>query len=106
MNSILCNQGYIINKKYSNFLKPTHKVNILKAKIYKLPNKIKINEISFSSKIKVTEKNAKYFKFQNGWIKKNDVKPISYKEKNPVVKITSTYEKCFIDQEMISQAIF
>ena len=81
-------KGYIINKKYSNFLKPTHKVNILKAKIYKLPNKIKINEISFSSKIKVTEKNAKYFKFQNGWIKKNDVKPISYKEKNPFRKIS------------------
>ena len=26
---------------------------------------------------------------QNGWIKKNDVKPISYKEKNPFKKITS-----------------
>ena len=34
-------KGYIINKKYSNFLKPTHKVNTLKAKIFKFPNKIK-----------------------------------------------------------------
>ncbi len=82
-------KGYIVNKKYSNFLKPTHKVNILKAKIFKFPNKVKKNEISFASKIKVIEKNSKYFKFQNGWIKKNDVKPISYKEKNPFRKITS-----------------
>ena len=34
-------KGYIVNKKYSNFLKPTHKVNTLKAKIFKFPNKIK-----------------------------------------------------------------
>ena len=26
-------KGYILNKKFSNFLKPTHKVNTLKAKI-------------------------------------------------------------------------
>jgi len=82
-------KGYIVNKKYSNFLKPTHKVNTLKAKIFKFPNKIKKNEISFASKIKVTGKNLRYFKFQNGWIKKSDVKPVSYKEKNPFRKITS-----------------
>ena len=82
-------KGYIVNKKYSNFLKPTHKVNTLKAKIFKFPNKIKKKEISFASKIKVTGKNLKYFRFQNGWIKKNDVKPVSYKEKNPFRKITS-----------------
>ena len=82
-------KGYILNKKYSDFLKPTHKVYNLKAKIFKFPNKIKKNEISFASKIKVTGKNLKYFKFQNGWIKKNDVKPVSYKEKNPFRKITS-----------------
>ena len=82
-------KGYIVNKKYSNFLKPTHKISTLKARIFKFPNKIKKNEISFASKIKVTEKNLKYFKFQNGWIKKNDVKPITYKEKNPFKKIIS-----------------
>ena len=27
-------KGYIKNKKYSNFLKPTHKINTLKAKIF------------------------------------------------------------------------
>ena len=82
-------KGYIRNKKYSQYLKPTHKVNTLKAKIFKLPNKIKKKEISFGSKIKVIDTNSKFLKFANGWIKKNDVKPISYKEKDPFRKITS-----------------
>ena len=34
-------KGYVLNKKFSYFLKPTHKISILKAKIYKLPNKKK-----------------------------------------------------------------
>jgi len=82
-------KGYIKNKKYSNFLKPTHKVNTLKAKIFKLPNKIKKREITFGSKIKVIDNSSKFLKFTNGWIKKDDVKPISYEEKNPFRKITS-----------------
>ena len=61
-------KGYIKNKKYSNFLKPTHKVNSLKATIFKFPNKIKKNEITFGSKIKVTDNNSKFLKFANGWI--------------------------------------
>ena len=32
-------KGYIKNKNFPNFLKPTHKVNILKSKVYKFPNK-------------------------------------------------------------------
>ena len=63
-------KGYILNKKYSNFLKPTHKVISLKAKIFKFPNKIKKNEITFGSKIKVIENNSKFLKFKNGWLKK------------------------------------
>ena len=80
--------GYIKNKKYSNFLKPTHKVNTLKAKIFKFPNRIKINKITFGSKIKVIDDNSKFLKFAKGWIKKNDVKPISYKEKDLFKKIS------------------
>ena len=80
---------YVKNRKYSVFLKPTHKVNCLKAKIFKFPNKIKKNEISYGSKIKVIDNNTKFLKFKNGWIKKKDVKPISYKEKNLFRKITS-----------------
>ena len=82
-------KGYVKNRKYSVFLKPTHKVNCLKAKIFKFPNKIKKNEISYGSKIKVIDNNTKFFKFKNGWIKKKDVKPISYKEKNLFRKITT-----------------
>ena len=82
-------KGYIKNRKYSNFLKPTHKVCALKAKIFKFPNTIKKNEITFGSKIRVVDANSRFLKFSNGWIKKGDVKPISYREKDPFRKITS-----------------
>ena len=82
-------KGYIKKKNFSNFLKPTHKINILKAKVYKFSNKKKkITEISFGSKIKVINSKFKFFKFLKGWIKKKDVKPISYREKNPFKKIS------------------
>tara|TARA_B100000886_G_scaffold13232_1_gene8582 strand:- start:883 stop:1620 length:738 start_codon:yes stop_codon:yes gene_type:complete len=82
-------KGYILNKKYSFFFRPTHKVISLKAKIFKFPNRVKKNEITFGSKIKVIDNNSKFLKFANGWVNKNDVKPISYIEKNPFRKITS-----------------
>ena len=82
-------KGYVLNKKYSKFFKPTHKVISLKAKIFKFPNRIKKNEITFGSKIKVIEKNSKFLKFANGWLKKDDVKPIAYKTKDPFQKISS-----------------
>ena len=82
-------KGYVKNKNFSNFLKPTHKINVLKAKIYKSPNKRKkITEISFGSKIKVIDNKIKFFKFSKGWISKNNVKPISFKEKKPFRNIT------------------
>ena len=80
-------KGYIKNKKYSDFLKPTHKVNILKATVFKFPNKGKKREISFGSRIKVVDSKLKFLKFKNGWIKKDDVKPISFKEKDLFKKI-------------------
>ena len=82
-------KGYIKNKNYPSFLKPTHKVNSLKAKVFKFPNKIKKNEITYGSKIKVIDSNSKFFKFAKGWIKKKDVKPVSFKENSPFKKITS-----------------
>ena len=82
-------KGYIKNKKFQNFRKPTHKIAVLKAKIYKFPNKIKkIDELTFGSKIRVTDNKAKFLKFSKGWIGKKNVKPISYKEKNPFRKIS------------------
>ena len=81
-------RGYVQNKNFSKFLKPSHKVSILKAKVYKLPNKRKkLNIITFGSKIKVLEKKNKFLKFSKGWINQNDVKLISYVEKNPFKNI-------------------
>ena len=81
--------GFIKKRKFTKFSKPTHKVNILKSKVFKLPNKSrKIDELSFGSKIKVIENRKNFFKFSKGWINKNDVKPISFKEKNPFRKIS------------------
>ena len=81
--------GYIKNRKFSKFLKPTHKINVLKSKVFNLSNKSKkIKELSFGSKIRVIENKKKFLRFSNGWINKNDVKPIAYKEKNPFRKIS------------------
>ena len=53
------------NRKFSKFIKPTHKVNVLKSKVFKFPNKrVKINEITFGSKIKVTENKKNFLNFQ------------------------------------------
>ena len=81
-------KGYIKNRKYSSFIAATHKINDLKVKIFKFPNRRKIiQELPFNSKIKVTEKKLNYFRFAEGWINKNQVKPINYKEKNFFNKI-------------------
>ena len=56
--------GYVQNKKYLEYQKPTHKISVLNAKIYKLPNKTrKLNELSFNSKIKVTRSKNNFLKF-------------------------------------------
>ena len=81
-------KGYIVNKKFSHYIKSSHKIAILKAKVYKFPNKRnEINKLTFGSKIKVLEKKANFLKFEKGWISSKDVKPISYKDKNLFNKI-------------------
>ena len=81
-------KGYIKNKKFTNFMKSTHKIHNLKAKIYKFPNiQKKIYELPFGSKIKVTDRKSNFLKFSKGWIKKKDVKPINYREKNLFRKV-------------------
>ena len=81
-------KGYIRRKNFSHYMKPTHKVNILKSKIYNHPNKKKINELSFGSKIKITNSKKNFCKFFKGWINKNDIKPITFKQKDFFKKIT------------------
>ena len=81
-------KGFIQRKNYSEYLKPSHKINKLNTKIYKYPDKrTKINEFSFGSKIKVTNKKSKFYKFAKGWINEKDVSLISFKEKNYFKKI-------------------
>ena len=75
--------GYIKKKKYSSHVKPTHKVSVLFAKIYKKPNfKNKIMKLSYASKIKIDKKNSQFSRFQNNWIETKNIKPIDYKNKN------------------------
>ena len=82
-------KGYIKRRRFYNFLKSSHKVSVLKANIYKLPNKHKkISQLTFNSKIKVLGIKNNFFKFKKGWINKRDVKPISFKEKNSFRKIS------------------
>ena len=77
-------KGFIRNKNYKNYLKPTHKVNSLKVNVYRYPNKKeKTYELSFGSKIRMIEKKYNFLRFQKGWLSTNDVKPISYKDKDP-----------------------
>jgi cell wall-associated NlpC family hydrolase len=81
-------KGYIQNKTLQQFIKPSHKIHVLKAKIYKFPNKKnKINELSFGSKIKAEGRKLQFIKFKKGWINQKDLKPINYKEKNIFNKI-------------------
>ncbi len=81
-------KGYIKKRNFSDYLKPTHKVCILKAKVYKFPNrKFKKFELTFGSKIRVKKIKSQFLKFEQGWIKKNEVKKINYKDKNLLGRI-------------------
>ena len=75
--------GFIKNRNYTDYLKPTHKISKLNAKIYKFPNKgKKINAFTFGSKIKVIDRQSKFLKFDKGWVSQSETKPLSYKERN------------------------
>jgi len=75
--------GYIKKKKFNYYLKPTHKISVLSANIYKYSNfKKKIGKLSYVSKIKVDSIKSKFAKFQNKWIETKNIKPIKHKNKN------------------------
>ena len=77
-------KGYIKKKNFPSNQKNTHKVYNLNANLYSKPstkNKIK-TKLSFGSKIKVVKKKSNFYKFDNLWIKKSDLKRINYKTKN------------------------
>jgi cell wall-associated NlpC family hydrolase len=81
--------GYIKYKKYQKILNPTHKVKILKTKIYK-SNKY----LPFSSKIEILKEKKHYVMFENNkWINSKSIIPIDKKEKN-FIKILILFLNC------------
>ena len=82
-------RGYIKNKKFINKIKPTHKVKVLKTRIYKSNN-----FLPFSSEIEILKRKKNYVMFEkNKWIKQKDITLINKKEKN-FVKIFKSYLNC------------
>ena len=77
-------KGYIKNNNFPSNHKNTHKIHKLCANLYFKPNlKSKIKKkISFGSKVKIIEKKNSFYKFDNLWIKKKDLKKINYKTNN------------------------
>ena len=81
--------GYIKNKKFANKIKPTHKVKVLKSKIYKSNN-----YLPFSSEIQILKRKKNYVMFKkNQWIKQKDITFINQKEKK-FAKIFKSYVGC------------
>ena len=81
--------GYVKNKKFIDKINPTHKVKVLKTKIYK-SNKF----LPFSSEIEILKKRKSYVMFKkNKWIKLKDITLINKKEKN-FIKIFKLFKNC------------
>ena len=81
--------GYIKNKNFIKKFKPTHKVKVLKARVYKSKN-----FLPFSSEIEIIKKKKNYVMFRkNKWIKQKDITHINKKEKN-FSKIFKSYLNC------------
>ena len=74
--------GFIKKRKFMKDIKTTHKISSLFARIYSKPkNKFILStKLPFCSLISVTGKKKEFYKFENYWIKKKDVVPISYKQ--------------------------
>ena len=75
-------KGFIEKKNFSNKQKNTHKVCNVSATLYSNPG-IKIKKkLRFGSRILVNVKKKNFYKFDNFWIKKEDLKVIKYKRKD------------------------
>ena len=81
--------GFVTKKKFTGPLKPTHKVSVLSAYIYRGPHKKKklSTKITFASKICAETKKGPFVKFQKYWIKNKDLRPINYKDKKKFSRI-------------------
>ena len=77
-------KGFIKKNTFPSAQVNTHKVCNLFAYLYKKPSlKYKIKKkISFGSRVKVVERKKNFYKFDNFWIKKKDLKEKKYKTKD------------------------
>jgi len=90
--------GYIKSSNYINKFKPTHKISVLKSRIFKYsksPTKYKSKKfLSFSSKIQIIKKNKNFAMFdKNKWLNIKDTKLINQKEID-FLKILKLFLKC------------
>ena len=90
--------GYIKSSNHINKFKPTHKVSVLKSRIFKYhksPTKYKSKKfLSFSSKIQIIKKNKNFVMFdKNKWLNIKDTKLINQKEID-FIKILKLFLKC------------
>jgi len=90
--------GYIKSSNYINKFKPTHKVSVLKSRIFKYPKnlaKYKSKKfLSFSSKTQIIKKNKNFIMFdKNKWLNIKDIKLINQKERN-FLKVLKLFLKC------------
>jgi len=90
--------GYIKTKKYLARFVETHKVSVLKSRIFIYPKNLKKFKsksfLSFSSKIQVLKKKNNFVMFdKNKWLFAKDIKLIDKKEKN-IIKILKLFLNC------------
>ncbi len=84
--------GFIKNKNLKKELKIIFKTYKLKTRVFS-QNKRK-NFLTFNSRLPVVTKGKKFIEFEKGkWVKKKDLKPKNYKEKN-FVKILKPFINC------------
>ena len=77
-------KGYIKNNKFLPNQKNTHKICTISATLYSRPNSKKKmkKKFSFGSKIKVLKKKGYFYKFDNYWVDKKNLKSANYKTKD------------------------
>ena len=87
--------GFIKKLKLFNKYRTSHKIYVLKSKIYKLSKENKFTytgkDLPFASKIQILNKYKSYLMFKkNFWIRKDDVKTINHKIKNFIYASSSS----------------
>ena len=90
--------GYIKRARFSSNFVGTHKVVVLKSRIFKYPknlSKFKSNYfLSFSSKIQILKKKNNFIMFaKNKWLSVKDIRSIKQKDKN-IIKILKLFLNC------------